>query len=197
MDRGPKWAESCVLEVQKKSIERNPEMGRNGSFEKRAREEVERIKAQEAAEQERKQARMRELAEQARERKEAETAEERRRKDERDAKLRRSQEEKAEGEERLARDSARRSWKASGGAEAAFEEAWPSMWEEMLKRRTVDADSAAREAMTRSSVRRIWGADVTESRSPHGGSSQAAGLAGSFCHSLPFLLPPLSAAPVG
>jgi hypothetical protein len=37
-------------------------MGRNRSFEKRAREEVERIKAEEAAEQERKQARMRELA---------------------------------------------------------------------------------------------------------------------------------------
>jgi hypothetical protein len=160
-------------------------------------EEVERIKAQEAAEEEHKQARMRELAEQARERREVEAAEERRRKDEHDAKFRRSEEEKAEGEERLARDSARRSWKASGGAEAAFEEAWPSMWEEMLKRRTVDADSAAREAMTRSSVSRIWGADETESRSPHGGSSQAAGLAGSFCHSLPFLLPPLSAAPVG
>jgi hypothetical protein len=130
-------------------------MGRNGSFEKRAREEVERIKAQEAAEEERKQARMRELAEQARERSEAEAAEQRRRKDERDAKLRRSEEEKVEGEERRAKDLARRSWKASGGTEAAFEQAWPSMWEEMLKRRTIDADSAAREAMARSSVSRI------------------------------------------
>ena len=36
-------------------------MGTNRSFEKRAREEVERIKAQETAEEERKQARMREL----------------------------------------------------------------------------------------------------------------------------------------
>ena len=48
-----------------------------------------------------------------------------------------------------------RRWKASGGAEAAFDEAWPSMWEEMLKRRTVDADRAAREVMARSSVSRI------------------------------------------
>jgi hypothetical protein len=137
------------------TIERNPEMGRNRSFVKRAREEVERIKAQVAAEEERKQARMRELAEQARERREAEAAEESRRKDERDAKLVRSQEDKAEVEERLAKDSARRSWKASGGTEAAFDQAWPSMWEEMLKRRTVDADRRTREVAARSSVSRI------------------------------------------
>jgi len=130
-------------------------VGRSRSFERRAREEVERIKAQEVAEEERKQARMRELAEQAGERREAEAAEQRRRKEERDAKLRHSQEEKAEGEERLARDSARRSWKASGGTEAAFDRAWPSMWEEMLKRRTADADRRAREVMARSSVSRI------------------------------------------
>ena len=41
-------------------------MGRRKSFEERAREEVERIKAEEAAADERKQERMRELAEQAR-----------------------------------------------------------------------------------------------------------------------------------
>jgi hypothetical protein len=137
------------------TTERNPEMSRNRSFAKRAREEVERIKSEEAAEEERKQARMRELAEQAKERREAEAAEEERRKEVRDAKLRRSQEEKAEGEERLAKDSARRTWKGSGGTEAAFNKAWPSMWEKMLKRRIVDADSAAREAMARSSVSRI------------------------------------------
>jgi hypothetical protein len=129
-------------------------MGRNRSFEKRAREEVERIKAQEVAEEERKQARMRELSERAKERREAEAAEERRRKDERDAKLRRS-EEKTEVEERRAKDLARRRWRASGGAEAAFDQAWPSMWEEMLKRRTLDADMQAREAMARSTVSRI------------------------------------------
>jgi hypothetical protein len=130
-------------------------MGTNRSFAKRAREEVERIKAQEVAEEERKQARMRELAEQARERREAEAAEEERRKEERDAKLRRSQEQKAEVEERLARDSARRSWKASGGTEVAFDQAWPSMWEEMLKRRTIDADRLARQEMHQSGTSRI------------------------------------------
>jgi hypothetical protein len=130
-------------------------MGRNRSFEKRARAEVERIKAQEAAEEERRQARMRELAEQAKEQRETEAAEERKRKEERDAKLRRSQEERAEVEERLARNSARRSWKASGGTEAAFDQAWPSMWEEMLKRRTIDADRLARQEMYQSGTSRI------------------------------------------
>jgi hypothetical protein len=130
-------------------------MGRNRSFERRAREEVERIKAEEAAEEERKQARMRELAEEARERREAEAAEEKRRKEEWDAKLRRSEEEKAEVQERLARDSARRSWKASGGMEVAFDQAWPSMWEEMLKRRTIDADRLARQEMYQSGTSRI------------------------------------------
>jgi colicin import membrane protein len=130
-------------------------MSRNKSFERRAREEVERIKAQEAAEEERKQAKLKELAEQARERREAKAAEERRRKEERDAKLRRAEEEKAKGAERLARNSARRRWKASGGTEAAFEEAWPSMWEEMLKRRTIDADGRARQEMYQSGISRI------------------------------------------
>jgi hypothetical protein len=143
------------LEVQEMTTERNPKMGRNRSFEKRAREEVERIKAEEAAEEERKQERLGELAEESRRRKEARAAEERRRKDERDAKLRRSGEEKARGEERLARDAARRRWKAGGGTEDAFDRAWPSMWEEMLKRRTVDADRGAREAMARSGVSSI------------------------------------------
>jgi hypothetical protein len=106
------------------TTERNPEMGRNRSFERRAREEVERIKSEEAAEEERKQARMRELALQARERREAEAAEEERRKEERDAKFRRSQEEKAEVEERLAKDSARRSWKANAGVTIVIVETW-------------------------------------------------------------------------
>jgi hypothetical protein len=152
MHRGPERAESRAhLEVQQ-TTERNPEMGRNRSFERRAREEVERIKSEEAAEEERKQARMRELALQAREQREAEAAEQRRRKEERDAKLRRSEDEKAEGQERQAKDLARRSWKASGGGEAAFDEAWPSIWEEMLKRRTVDADMHARQEMAHSGV---------------------------------------------
>jgi hypothetical protein len=52
----------------------------------------------------------------------------------RNAHSRHSQEEKAEVEERRARDLARRQWKASGGTEAAFDRAWLSMWEEMLER---------------------------------------------------------------
>jgi hypothetical protein len=130
-------------------------MGRNRSFEKRARTEVERIKTQDAAEEEHNQARMRELSEEARKRREASAAEERRREEERNAKLRRSQEERARVEERRAKDLARRSWTASDGTEAAFEEAWPSMWEEMLKRRTVDADRLARQEMARSGGSRI------------------------------------------
>jgi len=34
-------------------------------------------------------------------------------------------------------------------------QAWPSMWGEMLKRRTVKTDERAREAMVRSGVSRI------------------------------------------
>jgi hypothetical protein len=130
-------------------------MGTNRSFERRAREEVERIKAEEAAEEEHKQARMRELAEQARERREAEAAEQRKRKEERDTKLRRCEDEKAEGEERRAKDLARRRWRASGGTDEEFDREWPGMRTEMLKRRTVDADRVAREEMTRSCVSRI------------------------------------------
>jgi hypothetical protein len=44
---------------------------------------------------------------------------------------------------------------SSGGTETTFEEAWPSMWEEMLKRRTIDADGRARQHMARSGVSRI------------------------------------------
>ena len=66
-----------------------------------------------------------------------------------------SQEEKAQVEERRAKDFAMRRWKASGGTEATFDEAWPSMWEEMLKRRTIDADRRAREEMARSGVSQL------------------------------------------
>ena len=112
-------------------------------FRSEAGEIVERIRAEERAQEERQQARMRELVEEARH------------KAARDAKLRRSQEEKAEGEERLARGSAWRQWKASGGSEDTFDRAWPEMWEEMLKERAVDGDRQAREAMARSRVSRI------------------------------------------
>ena len=123
---------------------------RRESFEERARAEVERIKAKEAAEEERKQDRMRELAKQASEHREAEAEKERNRKAERDTKLRQVQEEEGKAEE-----GARRQWKVSGGTEAAFEGAWPSMWAEMLKWRTVDAERGAREDQRASGVSRI------------------------------------------
>jgi hypothetical protein len=120
-------------------------MGRKGSFEERARDEVARIQQLKAAEEERKQERMRELAKEAREHREVEDEKERKRKAVRDAKLRQVQEEEGKAEERRAREGALRQWKVSGGTEAAFEWAWPSMWEEMLKRRTMDAEKQARE----------------------------------------------------
>jgi hypothetical protein len=130
-------------------------MSRRKSFEERARAEVERIKAKEAEEEERRQARLTELAEQARQRREAEAAEGRRREAEREAKLRRVQEERGQAEEMRTKDLARRRWKANGGTEAAFEGAWPSMWEEMLRRHTMDAERQARESQRASGVSRI------------------------------------------
>ena len=130
-------------------------MSRTNSFEERAREEVARIKAEEAAEDQRKQERMRELAKEARERREAEAAEERKHKAEREAKLRRTEEEKGKAEERRAKEGARRQWKASGGTEAAFEGAWPSMREEMLKRRTLERETQARQLQQARGVSRI------------------------------------------
>jgi hypothetical protein len=95
---------------------------------------------------------MRELAEQARERREAEGAEEGRRKEERDAKLRRSQEEKAGREERLARERARRRWLSGGGTEEEFEQEWPGMRTEILRRHTIEDDANARLAQRRSGI---------------------------------------------
>jgi hypothetical protein len=113
-------------------------MSRRKSFEERAREEVERIKAQEAAEEERKQERMRELAEEARQHREAQAAEERKR----------------EEEERTKR-AVFNSWVANGGAPGEFEAAWPELRAEMLKRRTIEQDSQARQQQRSSGVSRI------------------------------------------
>jgi hypothetical protein len=130
-------------------------MSRRKSFEERAREEVERIKAQEAAEEERKQERMRELAEEARQHREAQAAEERKREAERDAKLRRSREEKANVEEERTKRAVFNSWVANGGAPGEFEAAWPELRAEMLKRRTIEQDSQARQQQRSSGVSRI------------------------------------------
>jgi hypothetical protein len=121
-------------------------MARNQSFERRAREEVARIKGEEAAEKERKQERMRELAKEVRKHREAEAAEERRRETERDAKLRRNQKEQSQAEGERAKRAMFNSWVAQGGGPAEFEAVWPSMRLEQLKQRTLEADSAARES---------------------------------------------------
>jgi hypothetical protein len=73
---------------------------------------------------------------------------------------RKEQDEKAakEGEERRERtekQSARRAWLADGGKEADFEKAWPSLRDEGRRRRVVDADRRAREAMRNGTTSRI------------------------------------------
>jgi hypothetical protein len=50
------------------------------------------------------------------------------------------------------RDRARRTWIAAGGTGGEFEEAWPSLRTEMLKRRTLEDDANARSAQRRSGV---------------------------------------------
>jgi hypothetical protein len=130
-------------------------MGRSKSFEERAREEVERIKAENAAEEERKQERMRELAKEARERREAEAEEERKRKAERDAKLRLTQEDKGKAEEERVKRAMFGSWVANGGAPGEFEAAWPTLKREMLTQRTLEREAGAREAHRAASHSRI------------------------------------------
>ena len=130
-------------------------MGRKGSFEERARAEVERIKGEKAAEAERKQARMRELAEEARERRETEAAEERRREVERHAKLHQTQEEKARGEEERTKRAVFNSWVANGGSPGEFEAAWPNLKREMLTQRTLEQETQARQLQRTSGVSRI------------------------------------------
>jgi hypothetical protein len=44
------------------------------------------------------------------------------------------------------------SWESSGGTIAEFEEAWPSLRTEMLKRRTLENDANARATHRRSGI---------------------------------------------
>ena len=44
------------------------------------------------------------------------------------------------------------SWESSGGTEAEFEEEWPSLRTEMLRRRTLEAETDARAAHRRSGI---------------------------------------------
>jgi hypothetical protein len=73
---------------------------------------------------------------------------------------RKEQDEKASKEargrgQRMERANARRAWLADGGSEADFEKAWPSLRDEGRRRRVMDADREAREAMRNGTTSRI------------------------------------------
>jgi hypothetical protein len=73
---------------------------------------------------------------------------------------RKEQDEKAakeeqERRERMEKESARRAWLADGGRAEDFEKEWPKLRDEGRRRRVVDADRRAREAMRQSNVSRI------------------------------------------
>jgi hypothetical protein len=73
---------------------------------------------------------------------------------------RKEQDEKAAKEEqkrreRVEKDSAFRAWVADGGPPEDFEREWPKLRDEGRRRRVVDADRRAREAMRESNVSRI------------------------------------------
>ncbi len=116
------------------------------TFEERARAEVERIKGEERAKEERFQARLEELREDARRQREAEAERERQEK----ARRAQQREEARAAEEEREKRTVFRSWVANGGAPGDFEAAWPDLRAETLRRRTVEAESAARGASRRS-----------------------------------------------
>lgn len=73
---------------------------------------------------------------------------------------RKEQDEKAAKEarergQRMERANACRAWLADGGSEADFEKAWPSLRDEERRRRVMDADRRAREAMRNGTTSRI------------------------------------------
>jgi hypothetical protein len=73
---------------------------------------------------------------------------------------RRQQDEKAakeaeERREKSEKESARRMWVADGGSTASFEKEWERLRDEGRRRRVLDADQRAREAMRASGVSRI------------------------------------------
>jgi hypothetical protein len=73
---------------------------------------------------------------------------------------RKEQDEKAakeaeEQRERMEKETARRAWLADGGTEADFQREWPKLRDEGRRRRVVDANQRAREAMRTSRVSSI------------------------------------------
>ena len=126
-------------------------MSRRRSFEERAREEVARIKAEEAQEEERRQKRMEELRAESDKRREAEAAEERKR----EARRAQEQAERESAADERMKAGVFRSWTANGGTAGEFEDAWPGIKAAMLKQRTIEHETQAREDMRMGSHSRI------------------------------------------
>lgn len=124
---------------------RLPAFGSRGTF---GATPVERIKAEKAAEEQRLQDRLAELERAAIERREEAKAEEKRQEE-----ARRAERQKAK-EEGLKR-AMFNSWVAKGGAPGEFEEAWPELKAEHLKRRTLEDEDEARKLQRISGVSRI------------------------------------------
>ena len=119
-------------------------MSRTRPFEERARAEVERIKAAEAEKEASFRERMDELAEQAKARRQDEEQAEAERNRAATAEQRRRAEQEQARREQAEKASARHAWVADGGAEAAFEEAWPTLRDQARARRVMNADERAR-----------------------------------------------------
>jgi hypothetical protein len=60
-----------------------------------------------------------------------------------------------EHRERTEKESTRRAWLADGGKDADFQREWPRLRDEGRRRRVVDADRRAREAMRNGTTSRI------------------------------------------
>ena len=74
---------------------------------------------------------------------------------EQDEKTAKEAQERDHRRQRMERANARRAWLADRGSQADFEKAWPSLRDEGRRRRVMDADRRAREAMQASGVSRI------------------------------------------
>jgi len=88
------------------------------------------------------------LKEWGKERRRKEAEEER----DRQARIRQERAERQKEEEERAKRSALTSWTLSGGTEAEFEEAWPSLRIEMLKRRVLENEDRARADQRRNGI---------------------------------------------
>jgi hypothetical protein len=63
--------------------------------------------------------------------------------------------ESQERRERIEREAALRAWVADGGNERSFEREWPTLRDEMRRRRVIEADERSRSAQQATGVSRI------------------------------------------